>query len=122
MKCIAGLVIAMSQDNKHEITETKLSKRKDTYRVQTQSKNRRQKLKFAVIQPFMSERQPRTWEKIRDEPYDGVVENIIKAFKIMMDRDPKIVKELERFIEQNVHDSNLLKEAKGFINTELRRK
>jgi len=110
--------LIMSNKN-HEINETKLTRRKDTYRVQTQTKNRRQKFKFAIFQTFMSDRQPATWEKIRDEPYDDVVDKLVKAFKIMKDRDPKILAELKQFTRQNISEGSLLKEAYGIINSEF---
>jgi hypothetical protein len=111
----------MSNKN-HEINETKLARRKDTYRVQTQTKNRRQKLRFALFQTFMSDKQPATWEKIRDKPYDGVVDELVRAFKIMFDRDPKILAELKQFAKQNICEENLLKEAYGIINSEFRQR
>ena len=111
--------LIMSNKN-HEINETKLTRRKDAYRVQTQTKNRKQKFKYAIFQTFMSDRQPATWEKIRDEPYDDVVDKLVKAFKIMKDRDPKILSELKQFTKQNICEENLLKEAYGIINSEFR--
>jgi hypothetical protein len=109
----------MSNKN-HEINETKLTKRNDTYRVQTQTKNRKQKLTYAILQTFMSDKHPLTWQKIRDEPYDSVVDKLVKAFKIMMDRDPKILAELKQFTKQNISEGNLLREAHGIINSEFR--
>ena len=122
MKLILGLdrsrSLIMSNKN-HEINETKLTRRKDTYRVQTQTKNRKQKFKYAIFQTFMSDRQPATWEKIRDKPYDGVVDELVRAFKIMFDRDPKILAELKQFTRQNISEGSLLKEAYGIINSEF---
>jgi hypothetical protein len=106
--------------NKHEITNTKLDK-PDPYRVQVQSRDRKQKLTFAIFQTFMSGKQPITWKKIRDKPYNGVVAEIIKAFKIMMDRDPGIVRELWEFTNRNIEDEELLKEATEIISEQLRK-
>jgi len=107
-------------NNKHEISNKKLATA-DHYRVQTQSKDRRQKLTFAIFQTFMSDKHPKTWQKIRDESYSQVVSRLIKAFKIMMDRDPEIARELWEYTNKNICEDELLEEATKIINYELRK-
>lgn len=98
-----------------EINEKNL-KKADSFRVQAQIKNRRQKIMYGTIYNWIAKCFPDVSERIRDSIVGLAMKRLEQEFLTIIDTNPKSIISLDAFLEEVIPDKKMRKEAHSIIS------
>lgn len=94
----------------YKITEEKLNS-KDHFRVQTQLKDREDKLAWGTKYEFLKMKTPKKSQMIRDFTGPKTIVKLNEVFDTVMESNPSFKSEYREWLKKNVETSDLLNEA-----------
>lgn len=98
-----------------EINEQNLRKA-DSFRVQAQIKNRRQKIMYGAIYNWIAKEFPDVSERIRDSIVGLAMRRLEQEFLTIIDTNPKTRQSLNAFLDEVILDRGIRREANSIIS------